>query len=213
MNLIVKRFFCIGLLIFVVFMSGCAEMIEVAVTGVGKTAKIEPINFFKRSDDFMTKSGTDNLPDFYYISKNVDWSKYKKIIINDFTSLTPDIQKISGLQVTEFKNLRKDIPDNIVNAFDGSVFSQCKRSAERIDHNDINSIRNAQADAILFGNISEIIHMNLTAIQVEIKLVDTKTGEEIIKMINRSTSDSDRVSMPINRCLANLINKAKNSRI
>ena len=53
--------------------------------------------------------------------------------------------------------------------------------------------------------------IGLTATQVEIKLVDTKTGKEIIKMINRSTTDGDKVSMPINRRLANLINKAKNN--
>jgi len=54
--------------------------------------------------------------------------------------------------------------------------------------------------------------VGLTATQVEIKLVDTKTGVELIKMINRSTTDGDKVSMSINRRLANLINKAKSAR-
>lgn len=221
MNAIVKRFCFSGLLITVLFMFGCAPMLEMAITGAGSAAIVEPINFFKTTDNLVSiKNSGEDLSDFYYIAPNVDWTKYKKVIVNDFTSITPNIQKNSGLQIPNYKNLKKDIPDNIANTFDGSIFSQCSRSAERIDHSDINGIKNVQADAILFGNISEMKAMGqgrgggvgLAAAQVEIKLVDTKTGEEILKMINRSTTDGDKLSMPINRRLANLINKAKGSK-
>ena len=217
MNAQVRRIFPLGLLITLFFISGCVDLL---LTGAGKAAQVEQINFFKSTDDLVSnKNQGGDLPDLFYISPNVDWTKYRKVIINDFTSVTPNINKISGLQIPEFKNLRKDIPDNISTSFDGSIFSQCNRGAERIDHNDINSIKHAQADAILFGNISELKStgrgkgggLGLTATQVEIKLVDTKTGKEIIKMINRSTTDGDKVSMPINRRLANLINKAKSN--
>ena len=221
MNTAVKRLFSVGLLICIIFITGCGVMFDIAVTGAGSAAQIEPINFFKSTADLTSaRNSGENLPDYYYISNGVDWTKYKKVIVNDFTSITPNIQKISGLQVPEFKNLRKDIPDNIASAFDGSIFPNCQRSSNRIDFNDNNSIRKSRADAILFGNISEIKTMGrgkgggigLTATQVEIKIVDAKSGKEILKMINRNSTDGDKVSMPINTRLANLINKAKNAR-
>lgn len=221
MNTRSKRLFSLGLLMCIIFVSGCSMMLDMAVTGAGSTAQIEPINFFKSTADLTSeKNSGEDFSDYYYISNNANWTKYKRVIINDFTSITPDMRKISGLQIPEFKNLRKDIPDNISNAFDGSIFSQCSRSSGRIDHNDMGSIRKARADAIIFGNISEMKSMGrgkgggigLTSTQVEIKIVDTKSGKEILKMVNRSTTDGDKVSMPINRRLANLINKAKNAR-
>jgi hypothetical protein len=221
MNTKMKRGFFTGLLITtVLFLFGCSAAYDLAHTGAGRSAQIEKINFFNSTNNLVSNkdSGAD-LPDLSYISPNVNWTEYKKIIINDFTSISSDVANISGIQIPEFKNIRKDIPDNIAQTFDGSIFSQCVRSAERIDFKDINNIKNMQADAILFGNISEIksgIRMRqhgggpgLTSIQVEIKLVDRKTGEELIKMINRSTTDGDKVLVPIIRILANLMNKAK----
>lgn len=221
MNTKAKRFLGLGLLMCIVVIIGCSMMLDMAVTGAGSTAQVEPINFFKSTADLTSvKNSGEDLSDLYYISNNVNWTKYKRVIVNDFTSITPNIQKISGLQIPEFKNLRKDIPDNIANAFDGSVFSQCSRSSGRIDHDNMSSIRKARADAVIFGNISEMKStgrgkgggVGLTSTQVEIKMVDSKSGKEILKMVNRSTTDGDKVSMPINRRLANLINKAKNGR-
>lgn len=221
MNTAAKSFFILGLLMCIISITGCGAMFDIAITGAGSAAQIEPINFFKSTADLTSaRNSGENLPDYYYIANGVDWTKYKNVIVNDFTSITPNIQKISGLQVPEFKNLRKDIPDNIANAFDGSIFSRCQRSSNRIDSNDKNSIRKSRADAIIFGNISEMKTMGrgkgggigLTATQVEIKIIDAKSGKEILKMINRSSTDGDKVSMPINTRLANLINKAKNMR-
>jgi hypothetical protein len=218
MNVQVKRIFPLGLFVAIFSLFGCGAMLDMAMTGAGSSAKVEQINFFKNTDNLVSnKNSGGDLPDFFYISPNVNWTKYRKVIVNDFTSITPNVQKISGLQIPDFKNIRKDIPDNISQSFDGGIFSQCNRSDKRIDYNDINSIKNTKADAILFGNISELKGglrskhggTGLTATQVEIKLVDRKTGEEIIKMINRSTTDGDKISLPINRRLANLINKAK----
>ena len=203
--------------LFVLF--GCSAAFDLAHTGAGQSAQVEKISFFRDTDNLVSnKNSETDLPDLFYISPNVDLKKYKKVMINDFTSITSDVGRISGLQIPEFKNMRKDIPDNIAQSFDGSVFSQCIRSIERIDHKDINSIKDVQADAILFGNISELksgIRMKqhggvpgLTAAQVEIKFVDRKTGEELIKMISRNTTDGDKVSIPILRRLSNLIKKA-----
>jgi hypothetical protein len=197
------------------FLFGCSLLL----TGAGKSAQLENINFFKTTDDIKPNPGKySNFPDYYYIAPNINWAKYRKIIVSDFSSMTSDVNKISGMQIPEFKNLRKDMPDNIAQSLDGSVFQQCIRSAQRIDHNDLSRIKAQQADAVLFGNISELKtglrsdkggHVGLTATQVEIKLVDRKTGQELIKIINRSSTDGDKVLMPIVKRIANVIQQAK----
>lgn len=199
---------------------GCSIAFDMALTGAGKSAQIEPINFFKTTDDLKPPTGQKgDWPDFCYIAPNVQWSKYNRIVVNDFTSLTSDVRKISGLQIPEFKNIRKDIPDNIAQSLDGGTLPQCSRADRRIDHNNIADIKSSKGDAILFGNISEIRTgarserggvLGLTATQVEMKLVDRKTGQELIKIVNRSSTDGDKVSMPIVSRLATVVNKAKN---
>jgi hypothetical protein len=204
------------LLAIVFILCGCSAAFDLAITGAGQAAKVENIKFFTSTTELKPRSRAD-LPDYYYVSSNYSSSKYKIVIINDFTSITSDISHISGLQVPAFKNLRVDIPDNIAQSLDGSVFSKCIRSSKRIDHLDINDIKRCKGDAILFGNISRIRsglraedgHVGLTNTQVEIKIVDRKTGEETIKMIMRNSTDGDKVIMPIVRQLSNLINVAK----
>jgi hypothetical protein len=121
---------------------GCSAAMDLAVTGAGKSAQIENINFFNTTSDLQPNNkSVPDLPDYYYISPSFALSKYRKVIINDFTSITSNVNKISGLQISQLKNLRKDIPDNISQSFDGSVFSQCTRSSQRIDHSDINDIK------------------------------------------------------------------------
>jgi hypothetical protein len=207
------------LLAIVFILCGCSAAFDLAITGAGQAAKVENIKFFTSTTELKPRSRAD-LPDYYYVSSNYSSSKYKIVIINDFTSITSDISHISGLQVPAFKNLRVDIPDNIAQSLDGSVFSKCIRSSKRIDHLDINDIKRCKGDAILFGNISRIRsglrakdgHVGLTNTQVEIKIVDRKTGEETIKMIMRNSTDGDKVIMPIVRQLSNLINVAENER-
>jgi hypothetical protein len=193
-----------------------------AMTEAGKSATVDNINFFKTSTDLKPKQDNNyDMPDFYYISPNVDWAKYKKIVVNDFSSLTTDINNISGFGIPEFRNMRKDMPDNIAQSLDGSVFLQCVRSTQRIDHTDSNSIKDVQADAILFGNISWLKtglryssqggQVGLTSTQVEIKLVDRKTSQEIMKIINRSSTDGDKVLYPILKRLTAVLNKAKST--
>lgn len=202
---------------------GCSVALDLALTGAGQSAQIEKINFFLATDGFVSADSTGaGLPDLFYISPSYDAKKYKKIMVNDFTSLTTDVNKISGLQIPEFKNMRKDIPDNISQSFDGSIFPQCIRSAERVDHTDIDNIKKLSADAVLFGNISELRTGSrsgsygggpgLTAAKIEIKLVDRRTGEELIRMITRNSTDGDKVSFPILRQLSSLVKKASENK-
>jgi hypothetical protein len=133
----------------------------------------------------------------------------------DFASLNPDINKLRGLQIRQYKTIKQDLPDAIANTFDGSGFSSVRRMSDRVDPKDIDAIRKLPADAILMGNIKELAsaggenQAGLTAIQVEYKLVDVKTGEEVLKAIHRSTTDLDKVAMAQVRVLTGLLNKAK----
>ena len=136
---------------------------------------------------------------------------YKKVFIVDFTSRTTNINKISGLQIRQFKTLRKDLADHIAESFDGPVFEKTIRISEKIDPKDTEAIQKLSADAVLMGNIKEIISLGgLTATQVEYKLVDIKTGEEVIMVIHRATTDADKIAMAQVRTLTALIvNRAR----
>lgn len=187
---------------------GCAPLL----LGSGKSATTEDTGFFSRYDDLKSESDPAfvGLPDLYSIHSGVNWGAYKKVIMPDFTSITVNVRDIQGMQLTDYKTIKKDLADQIAQAFDGSVFIQCIRSSERIDPRDIEAIKKLPADAILMGNIKEIHSLGvLTVTQIEIKIIDIKTGMEILKSINRSSTDRDKVAMPIVRNLSVLIKKAK----
>lgn len=193
-------------------LTGC----EAILLGSGKSAKIEDTGFFARYDDLKSESDPAfvGLPDLYSIRSGVNWGIYKKVIIPDFTSLATNVRDLSGMQLAEYKTIKKDLPDHLAQAFDGSVFLQCVRTSERIDPKEIEAIKKMPADAILMGNIKEIHSLGkLTVTQVEIKIVDTKNGMEILKAINRSSTDHDKVAMPIVRNLSVLIKKAKSAKV
>ena len=213
-----KRYLrCWPMLLVLPLISGCMAALDLAVTGAGKSAQVENIGFFKSTEGL--KSETDirypGLPDYYFIQPNVNWAKYQKVLIADFSSLTTDVSNVRSLQISEYKNIKKDIPDHISQAFDGSVFLQCLRTSDRIDFKNPEALLNLPADAVIFGNISEMKSSGgkakLTATQVEIKLVDRATGEEIVKVVNRSSTDGDKVAMPIVRSLSAVIKKARSS--
>ena len=126
--------------------------------GSGKSAKIEDTGFFARYDDLKSESDPAfvGLPDLYSIRSGVNWGLYKKVIIPDFTSLASNVRDISGMQLAEYKTIKKDLPDHLAQAFDGSVFLQCIRTSERIDPKDIEAIKKLPADGILMGNIKEL---------------------------------------------------------
>lgn len=210
----------VSLCAFVFVFCGCSAALDLAVTGAGKSATIENIKFFTNTSN-LKKASRSGLPDYYYISQNYMASKYKVVVINDFTSMTNDVSDISGIQVPAFKNIRADIPDNLAQSFDGSIFSRCIRSSKRIDHRDMNEIKKSSGDAILFGNISTLKsglraedgHVGLTSAQLEIKVVDRKTGEEIIQVVMRNTTDGDKVLMPIMRQMSNLMKIAEAEKV
>lgn len=189
---------------------------ETLSSGSGKSAKIEDTGFFARYDDLKAESDPAfvGLPALYAIRPGVNWAAYKKIIIPDFTSLKTNVKNLSGMQLAEYKTIKKDLADHLAQAYDGSVFLQCVRTSERIDPKDIEAIKKLPADAILMGNIKELHSAkDLTVTQVEIKIVETKNGMEILKAINRNSTDHDKVAMPIVSNLSVLINKAKSAKV
>ena len=102
------------------FLGGCGALLDLAVTGAGKSAKVENIGFFKNSQDLKAEADVKypGLPDYYFIQGNVNWAKYQKVLVADFTSLTTDASNVSSLQMSEFKNIKKDVPDHISQSLD-----------------------------------------------------------------------------------------------
>ena len=187
------------------------------MVGAGKSATIEDTGFLKSYDGLT--SASDNaypgLPDLHYISPTNRIEGYNKVIITDFSSLATDVRNLRGLQIRQYKTIKQDLPDHMAETFDGSIFETTLRIHDKIKPKDLEAIRKLPADGVLMGNIKEILSLGgenkagLTAIQVEYKLVDVKTGEEVIKAIHRSTTDLDKVAMAQVRTLSALINKAK----
>jgi hypothetical protein len=204
------------LVLFGYLLSGCA-MLDLALVGAGKSATAEDTGFFKSYDGLVSARDPayPTLPDLYYVSPQVHINTYNKVLMPDFTSLTSDINKLAGLQIRQYKTIKQDLPDQLATTFDGSAFSSVRRMSDRVDPKDIVAIRKLPADAILMGNIKELVSVGgenqagLTAIQIEYKLVDVKTGEEVFKAIHRSTTDLDKVAMAQARVLTGLLNKAK----
>lgn len=213
--------FTISLLVLVGYLlSGCGPMLDLAIARPGKSATAEDTGFFQSYDGLVSTRDPayPSLPDLYYVSPNARINTYEKVLMPDFASLNPDINKLRGLQIRQYKTIKQDLPDQIANTFDGSAFSRVSRMSDRVDPKDITAIRKLPADAILMGNIKELAGgggentAGLTAIQAEYKLVDVKTGEEVLKAIHRSTSDLDKVAMGQVRALTGLLNKAKSGK-
>ncbi len=204
----VKIFTC---LILSFMLIGCAALLM----GSGKSATAEDTGFFSRYDDLKSESDPAfvGLPDLYSIRPGINWGTYKKVIIPDFTSMAVNVRDLYGMQLREYKTIKQDLADHVAQALDGSVFIQCIRTSERTGQKDIDAIKKMPADAVLMGNIKEISSLDrLTVTQVEIKIIDIRTGMEILKAINRSSTDDDKVAMPIVRNLSVLIKKAKSAK-
>lgn len=200
------------------FVSGC----DALLVRVGKSATIEDTGFFSNYDGLAAATDADkkayhNLPDLYYISPKINMKAYKKVLVTDFTSHVTDINSIPGLQNKYYKTIRKDLADNIAESVEGSAFDKVVRISEKIDTKDIEAIKKLSADAVLMGNIKEMVapsvgegkYAALAAIQVEYKLIDIKTGEEVLKAIHRSTTDKQKVAEGQITVLFPLLNKAK----
>jgi hypothetical protein len=198
--------------------AGCA-VVEVAMVGAGKSATTEDTGFLKSYQGLapVVDPAYPRLPDFSYVSPQVRMSAYKKVLMPDFTSIQPDVSKLRGLQVRQYKSIKQDMPSQIANTFDGSAFRQVTRISDRIDPKDTAAIKKLPADAVLMGNIKELFSLGgennagLTAIQVEYKLIDIRSGEEVVTAIHRSTTDLDKVPMAQVSVLTSLFNKAKAS--
>lgn len=195
--------------IFILLLFGCAK------------ARFANDGYFDNYDDFqkggVTGSGT--LPDHYYIEPGIDLDQYKKIIVADFTSKTPNIGLISGFSITEYKDIRKDLPDTIATAIDGQVFDHVERVNVKVKSKNPSSLQAFKADALLIGNISELRQaailltgdVKVMAMQVEMKLIDLKTKKTIVKFIDRNKTDEDKYAMPVVRNLMYLLADAGNN--
>ncbi len=206
-----------ALALVVSFLSGCSTMLSMAIVGPGKSAMPDDTGFFKSYEGLVSTSDPayPNLPDLYHLSPQIRMSAYKTVLVPDFTSMTNDTSKLSGLQIRQYKSIKQELPDQLVNTLDGSAFPRISRTTDRYDVKDTSALMKVHADAILMGNIKELVSVGgenkagLTALQIEYKLVDVKTGEEVLRAISRNSTDLDKVAMPQVRVLSALLNKAK----
>lgn len=203
------------LLAMVPWIVGCSAMVQSAMVGAGKSATADDTGFLKSYQGLEAHQEPPGLPDLSYVSPKVRMGSYHKVLMPDFSSITPDVAKLSGLQVRQYKGIKQELPDQIANTFDGSAFAKVTRTSDRLDPRDMAALKRLNVDAVLFGNIKELVSLGgeskagLTAIQIEFKLVDVHTGEEVITAIHRSTTDLDKVAMGQVRALNTLLTKAK----
>lgn len=138
--------------------------------------------------------------------KNVAWeqtreglklSQYKKVIILDFSNT-------SGM--AEGVTLRKAMPDYLAETLKtlDLLFTDIKRSSEKIEPKDYTKIKSLAADVIIMGNIKKIVKGDMVKREVryqllgfaggdvpevtlELKLVDRRTGEEVVRIVDVNT--------------------------
>ena len=107
--------------------------------------------------------------------------------------------------------MRQDLADTVCQGLDGTIFKKCNRVPDRLDPKDKSEIQSIKADVVLMGNIKELKELGgLTVAQVEIKIVEKKTGKELLRMIDRQTTDPDKVAMPAVRKLLKVLNMEQN---
>lgn len=198
-------------------LTSCMTALELAVVGAGKDAKAEDTGFMAQYSDLRKaeKAETDSfgrLPDLFYFKEGLDLSGYSAVAIPDFTSLTTDPNRLGGLQSRLNKTMRSDLADAVASSFDGQPFRAVVRVNEKLDPKRPTLPATVKADAVFFGNIKEARFTGgeggdspgLTGTEIEYKLVDLRTGEEVLKAIHRATTDTDKVAMGQVRVLAAL---------
>ncbi len=146
------------------------------------------------------KGGDSGLPDYYYASPNADLTKYKKVLVSDFSAIST--QDVSFLYMDAYKNIGNDLAKAIARACDGTIFDKCEATNTRIRYNDMNAIKKLPADAVILGNFAEfkqnvglgVLHalggsddkQYPADTKVEITIVDTKTGKEVVSLISEN---------------------------
>lgn len=212
------RFGLFGLLLAILIstLSSCMTALELAVVGAGKDAKAEDTGFMSyygdlRKAEDAEKDAFGRLPDLFYFKPGLDLSAYSAVAVPEFTSLTTDPNRLGGLQSRLNKTMKSDLADAVVSSFDGQPFRRVIRVNERLDPKRPILPDTIKADAVFLGNIKEVAFTGgeggspgLTGTEVEYKLVDLRTGEEVLKAIHRATTDTDKVAMGQIRALTAL---------
>lgn len=150
--------------------------------------------------------------------EGIKLSQYKKTIIFDFTNTSGMAQGVS---------LRKSIPDKFAETLKtlDLLFTDIKRSSVKIEPKDYTKIKSLPADVVIMGNIKKVekgdmakreVKANLLGIavgdmpkvSVELKLVDTKTGEEVVRIVDSvSGTTTDEAAEGIIKRITNYLLK------
>jgi len=156
--------------------------------------------FVENYDEMRKQQPGESLPSFYYVKKDADLNQYKKVIVLDFYALTTE-QNLTTLKPGQgdFSNLRTQLADNLARYLQSNnVFEQCERKSENMSFNDMESIRQLEADAVLMSNIADFrTSRRGVSDQFEIKLIDVATGETVMIAIDNNSTEMQAVAMPL----------------
>ncbi len=126
-----------------------------------------------------------------YIKDGIRFGKYKKIIVLTFSSSS------SAPQAASLKN---EIPEMFYDSLKG-VFQEVEFLEQVIGPKDFNKIKSLPADAVVMGNIKRIDDRNAAKqffvgfaagepnVYLEFKIVDTKAGEEVVRIVHDESSN------------------------
>ncbi|MFZ3089019.1 MAG: DUF4410 domain-containing protein [Nitrospirota bacterium] len=129
--------------------------------------------------------------DWVQLKDGVRLGQYKKVIILPFSSSSSMAQSAS---------LKREMPEMFVNTLSG-IF-QVEKSDQNIGPKDFEKIKSLPADAVIMGNILKIAERDAAKnfwvgfgagnpkAELEFKIVDTKTGEEVLRIIHDERSQA-----------------------
>lgn len=156
--------------------------------------------FVENYEEMRERQEDKSLPSFYYIKEGADLNKYSKVIIFDFYALTTEYNlKRLKPGVGDVSNVKTELADNLARYIQSNgAFKQCEHVSSDIAFDDMESIRNLEADAVLMGNIADFrTGRGRVSDQFEIKLIDVASGETVMVAIDNNTTNLQAVAMPL----------------
>ena len=143
---------------------------------------------------FTDYNGIDNKGknlEWAYMKEGIRFGQYKKVIVLTFSSSSTAPQAVS---------LKNEIAEMFTDSLT-SIFQEVEFLDQVIGPKDINKIKGISADAVVMGNIKRIDDRNAAKqffvgfaagepnAYLEFKIVDTKTGEEVVRIIHDESSN------------------------
>lgn len=129
--------------------------------------------------------------EWVYMKNGIRFGQYNKVIVLTFSSSSAAPLAAS---------LKKDISEMFTDSLMG-IFQEVEFLDQVIGPKDFNKIKGLPADAVVMGNIKRIDDRNAAKqffvgfaagepnVYLKFKIVDTKTGEEVVRIIHDESSN------------------------